>query len=323
MIKGNIEIKDLQTGKVYRQPMRSFVYNFLAGLYYTWVQTAPDPVRKDVDNVTDNCELGAVDALANDNTHGVVIGNGTSLESCDQYALSSKLDLTEEICNVGNVYLDGQIAKLDISRTFTNDTVSNETIYEIGLIDCYGADYFLGIRDIMSSAVEINIGVSKNVKFILSVTDGLTKIFLQYIESAFIGGNVTFKDTGNVSRTTTISDALINAAENIKTYGIVIGTSSTALDIEDYKLGTQLTTDWKHYVTQGYLTERETGTGISKVGFSREFKNDTGSSVVVEEVGIIGLASANNFLLARYLTGGITVASGETLLIRVKLKTEM
>ena len=323
MIKGNIEIKDLKTGEIYRQPMHSFVWNFLAGLYYTWLADAPDPVHKDTSGVTDNCQLGPVNALANNNHYGIVIGDGETAESCDQYALASKLNLTEEICQVGNVSVAAQVASLEVSRTFTNNTGGNKTINEIALIDSYGTDYFMDIRDKLASGVAINNGVSKNAKYTISVTDGLTKNFMLHLESVFKWANVTIKDTVGTDRTGQIVAPRIDAAEDTKDYGIVIGTDDTAIDIEDYQLGTQLTTDWKHFVTAGYLTERDTATGISKIGFSREFRNDTGSSVTVNEIGIVGDFSTRNFLFARYLTGGITVADGETMLIRLDFKTTM
>jgi len=322
MIKGNIEIKDLKTGEIYRQPMHSFVWNFLAVLYYMWLHDAPDPRAKDTTGTLREQDMGCLYAPIANNAYGILIGKGETAESCDQYALASKLNLTEQLCQIGSVAVAAQVASIEISRTFTNDTGGNETITEIGLVDSYDT-YFMLIRDKLASAVAINNGVSKNVKYTISVTDGLTENFLQSLNACFIGGNVSFKDTGGSSRTEQISDLRIDAAEDTKTCGIVIGTDDTAIDIEDYQLGTQLTTDWKHYITQGYLTERDTDTGISKVGFSREFRNDTGSSVTVNEVGIVGFSAPYNVLVARYLTGGITVADGETMLIRLDFKTTM
>ena len=342
MITGNIKIKDLVTGEIYKQPMHSFVNNFLYILSHMLGFTTTFPIKTSGNTMPDPDEAAwsyfRVNASANNNSYGIVIGEGETAESCDQYALTTILDLTEEVCHVDAVALDGQIAKCDIHRVFVNETGGAETINEIAMYfnirnwkvsyPQYQNNYLMGIRDLLDSGVAIADGVSKKVTYTLSVTSGLTKNFMLTLMGYFDSTGKTVVDTDGDNRTSgysTFPCSECNAAEDTKDYGIVIGTDDTAIDIEDYQLGTQLITDWKHYKMRRYLTETDTGTGITRIGFSREFTNDTGSSVTVNEIGLVafGTGSGQRFLFARYLTGGITDASGQTLLIRLKFKTTM
>ena len=341
MITGTITIKDLKTGKERNFPMQSFVSNFLYLLYYLFNYDNTKPIDTDGESHFENdqyYQTSGVSSIEGDNDYGILIGDGQTAESCDQIDLAAKLVLDQTFTEVAEVYIDEQIAILEVIRTFSNTSGSSETINEIGMMlkyryYSYGYlyHYIMLIRDKLSSGEVIADGAVRSIIFTISVTEGLNDNFLKIIRNLFYygAGAVSLKDTDGDDTSIHISTIRgpleIGAAIDEQTYGIQIGTDNTAIDISDYVLGAQLTTDWKYYSTQGLELSRDTGTGISEIKASRLFQNDTGVSVDVKEVGFVikGNGAGERAMIARYLIGTIAVEHDETILIRIIIRTTM
>ena len=124
----------------------------------------------------------------------------------------------------------------------------------------------------------------------------------------------TIQDAGNAGRAasvTTSSTDLVQTTGN-ETYGIRLGMGNTGVVITDYTVANGIfdgtganqlvhTLSKPRYIISGTTTR--------SVYLSRGFANYSGSSITVEECGIFSQNSAGNqFLLARDLTGSISVA---------------
>jgi len=108
-------------------------------------------------------------------------------------------------------------------------------------------------------------------------------------------------------------------------YGIVIGTSNQAVQITDYALISQIThgnstgemEHWGCWINPPIITTSGTQEGYFEV--ERIFKNNSGSSITIEE---IGLYMQGHFCILRDLvgSGGQTVDDGEWLKVKYTIK---
>ena len=107
--------------------------------------------------------------------------------------------------------------------------------------------------------------------------------------------------------------------------GIVIGTSTQAVVISDYKLIAQVTTNWLHESVTKLSSTPDAGKTYSIGGVARNIKNNTGVSVDINEVGLICWSRWGSytvqFLLARDIFGSpITVVQNGVLAIQYNIK---
>lgn len=109
--------------------------------------------------------------------------------------------------------------------------------------------------------------------------------------------------------------------------GIIVGLSSNAVTINDYKLNTRIL----HGLTANQLQYSAVTFGAPVVSGSscyftvtRNFVNGCGSTVTIEEAGLMGAYASSNtisaiswrdyyFLIARDTTGSIAINNGQTL----------
>lgn len=152
------------------------------------------------------------------------------------------------------------------------------------------------------------------------------KNFLYYLATR------TLETTENLDRKGTGTADAISKSVNMSlpattesTHGIIIGTddgSSLSMALDNYDLGTHVTTNWAHS-TMSYVAPYENGGfNVSKV--SRSFTNQTGGSVTIEEVGLVVQFSSYYYLLARDLLGvdAISVDDGEILTVNYLFKSD-
>lgn len=120
--------------------------------------------------------------------------------------------------------------------------------------------------------------------------------FLEFIHAQGVGeGNIPATDTSGAEQIIYAAPVacgimlMIDAAVNVSTHGIVIGTGDTAVTNEDYTLETQLTEG----IGAGNITHGVVVIGTAEVvganvdlEIKRSFTNNTGSTITVKEAGV-------------------------------------
>jgi len=186
-IKGELEIevrdKEGRIKKIHKQPMRSFVRNFLRHLHIAFSST--NKICKDITGA--DCEVPHpksgmayfmnVYTDAGDYELGVVIGSGTTSPSLDDYNLESPYDNSVfDFSSVGFSEVDEPpYTILKISRTFTNISGETKTISEVGLIGMsYSVTHsshrnFLLARDVLSSPITLMDGEAIIIRYCIKI----------------------------------------------------------------------------------------------------------------------------------------------------------
>jgi len=120
-----------------------------------------------------------------------------------------------------------------------------------------------------------------------------------------------------------------DATATTTTHGIWVGTGSTAVDRDDYTLGTKI--DHGNGAGQLYyqacvVTAIAAISGGYEVVISRQFDNNSGSAITINEVGLVVITAdyygATKFMmvLRDLISGGEAVANGGSVVIRYKLQ---
>ena len=111
------------------------------------------------------------------------------------------------------------------------------------------------------------------------------------------------------------------------TYGIQVGTGTTAESISDTALGTQVahgtSAGQLQYGAMTYGAPSTTAT-TTTFRFTRVFTNGSGGTITVQEIGLVGrdtTTTANRFLFARDLTGAVAVTNGQQLTVNYDFTT--
>lgn len=152
------------------------------------------------------------------------------------------------------------------------------------------------------------------------------------------GSVMTLTDTSNTARTGTLAyadhDAAnlfdCNALSGDDTHGILVGTGTTATDIDDYALDTVVAegtgAGQMEYGNHSIVSSTHDGSTYSYAGITRTVANNSGGSVVVAEVGLAcNMDWESNtdryFLLAREVLGTtVTVLDTQTLTATIRIK---
>jgi len=114
----------------------------------------------------------------------------------------------------------------------------------------------------------------------------LLKQFIQNLMYGLSQEVQTVTDIAGTGRAhTTITNLLAsNAGAGITTYGILIGTGTTAVTITDYKLETPVTANIAHAIMVFAVENPDTLTW--RIALSRVLTNNTGASLGIREVAI-------------------------------------
>ncbi len=184
-LKGELEIevrdKEGRIKKIHRQPMRSFVRNFLKHLKAAF-QEADEGGAVDTSMTTVTIIhpfTGAyhfLDVKAGEGSavKGVVIGSGTTPPTNDDYKLESQYDTSVFLHSSTSITItdeEGYVV-LRIIRTFTNVSGSPQTIGEVGLI-CRTSTHevtnalILIARDVLSTPITVNDGESALIRYVI------------------------------------------------------------------------------------------------------------------------------------------------------------
>jgi hypothetical protein len=207
------EVRD-KNGKilsVHRQKSKSLLKNFARILRTMLVPAIPTAAGSSTVSLTDTggasrtlygAWIGSIGAspvyaglypmcvgapLGND-AYGILVGTGASAVSRDDYQLGGKIangsgngQLSYGAMTVEDTDGTPPDTTFRLIRTFTNNTSSSITVYEIGLViaNCYQPPssslspttyYFLIARDVLSAPQSIPAGATLTVRYIFTVT---------------------------------------------------------------------------------------------------------------------------------------------------------
>ena len=176
----------------------------------------------------------------------------------------------------------------------------------------------------------------KDGKIISQVTkkaESYVQQFLQLLYTAMqpIYANgvtpLSVKNTANVAKTPVRDPILFDvlASSGDVTYGIVVGTGSTAVTITDYALGTPIA----HGTGNGQLQyggvtygAPSANTTTSQLTITRNFANNSGGSITVNEIALYCRAYSGGacyFMIIRdVIAGGIIITNGQTLTVNYR-----
>jgi len=123
--------------------------------------------------------------------------------------------------------------------------------------------------------------------------NSLLKGFIQILMAQVYGAAQTIKDTGGADRSVAaaIKNFCLAAALTETTYGIAIGTGTTAVTMTDNKLETQVTTNIVHAAHSFAVENPDASTW--RVAIARVFTNNTGASLGIREVALYAQATAS------------------------------
>ena len=149
--------------------------------------------------------------------------------------------------------------------------------------------------------------------------------FMRIILTQMSGVPQSILDTGGTPRVTTEGGTFkVNAPAANSTYGLVVGTGTTPVTIQDYKLQTQILNgsgagQLAHQIS--VVTAMQNGADYSQFQIQRNFINQSGSSITVKETGLYVIHQTYFYCIVRDLTGDIVVANGKTLAMQYYIKT--
>ena len=125
-----------------------------------------------------------------------------------------------------------------------------------------------------------------------------------FIKALFVyttaSAGFTLFDVGNVARAITAAHNVFNvlAAANTTSSGIIIGSGTNVPTLGDYNLQTQITTNVYHLGVNAFLNSPSNSS--MELMINRTFMNNTGSTLTINEIGLVGLTTSTwNILLAR------------------------
>ncbi len=153
--------------------------------------------------------------------------------------------------------------------------------------------------------------------------------FIELLYTVMLNKTFTITDTTNTGRSVTGPDIDIldtRSLVNNSTFGILVGTGTTAVLVTDHVLETPIVEG----TSSGQLTHgaeiatAPTVTGVtSQFSHARPFTNGSGATITVTEVGLyaVGSAGSNVFLIAReILSSSIAILNGQTLDVTSQLQ---
>ena len=137
--------------------------------------------------------------------------------------------------------------------------------------------------------------------------------FILSLYAAFSATAVTMLSWGNSQLPNTgvnVNPLQVKAAANDTSYGILIGSGTTAPSMSDHALGTQITTNVYHQ-TVGFAVNSPNASTIEMM-IMRSFMNNTGSALTINEVGLVvyNSSTGNLFLIDHTLYTVVVPAGG-------------
>lgn len=135
-----------------------------------------------------------------------------------------------------------------------------------------------------------------------------------------LAGGTRPKDTGGTARGVDHASGNLSAVADagITANGIVVGTGTAAVTVDDYKLQTLIThggaAGQLQYSAMTFGAPAEDGT-TSQFRLTRDFSNASGATITVNEIGLDVIASGYYFMAIRDVITPVDVPNGEILTI--------
>ena len=146
------------------------------------------------------------------------------------------------------------------------------------------------------------------------------KAFIQALAEAFGNMSVSIIDTSNTVCTVSPSSGFVwNASSAAGTIvnGLVVGTGTNAVTIDDYKLQTLIahgSTTGKLQYGASTVSLPSFTTTVGSIILTRVFSNNSSGSITINEIGIYNIMGNNYyFCIARDIPTPIILAIGEQL----------
>ncbi len=122
--------------------------------------------------------------------------------------------------------------------------------------------------------------------------------FLQHIQVILFQANVTMKDTGGTNRSEPTVAPYGQPIAGDATYGIVVGTGTTAVGNTDNKLTTQIAhgsgAAQLNYGAESQVAAQVVGANVDYT-HSRTFQNLSGATITITEIGMYVKDSTNTW----------------------------
>lgn len=120
---------------------------------------------------------GRLDAGSGINTHGPVVGTGSTAQAWGDYNLVAKIahgtgsgQLSHGAVSFNAPVNDGNDRYFEVLRTFTNGSGASITVYELGMIVYNATYYFLICRDVVSGGIEIPNGQALTLTYKVKIS---------------------------------------------------------------------------------------------------------------------------------------------------------
>lgn len=267
--------------------------------------------------------------------YGIVIGDGTSDVTFDDYILDHQIDDPE----VTHSSMNGIFKNLDywydenvgnykshwFTRYFRNLTGVPVTINEIGVAVKSKNDYYLIIRDILPSPITLQDGYTLTVEYILTTSRSFTKNFHSIMFSSMNGGiAVDMVDTSNVVRSESFNGiTTVRSMDNNIDYGLIIGTGNTDISFDDYTVEAPIPCEYASGIVHqsGVALSNKTQDGdIYNLDMRRTFTNLGMFDVYVSEIGLVTKSPSGNYYLLVHSKETGRILSDEVLDIKLRIQ---
>jgi len=343
--------------KDFQFPMRSYVRNFIRHMYARGHFTYAYGLQK-IDGGLITSGLPGGQTIASQNgvcnaginvNGGIVVGTGTGSITEGQYKLDDRIEsgtgtgeLVMGAMTLNTPVLEGGSYRTSMHKTYTNSSGGSITIRETGL---YPAIYtvwdtyaFHIARDIINkdgNNIDVIVLDTQAIKFTYNYYFDVSQSFVKGLSMLYFNAynnaaswSARSTSSGSIALGNQATHHRFDAPAAEDGYGIVVGTSDQAVDIDDWNMvavveeGTgagQL----EHSVissTSGYETSGEANT----FEVTRTFTNSSAGSITIKECGLVtrgGGGSTTRVLIARKLTGNLVTGPAESFTIRLFYST--
>lgn len=236
---------------------------------------------------------------------GISVGTGSNTASILNYNLNYKVNhgtsentLYYALQNWTAPYSSGSTYEFSTERTFYNMASSSITVTEVAMTkdDTYLLTYDTITVSGSAISIAVETGSALKVYNYFSIGSGsfLNKNFLNCFYSALADTTMSVTTSTNQTDTTNFSVGSrwrIMAGNTQDATGIVVGTGSNVLNLDDYNLGGQAmhgTGNNQIYYLTTFINDYPTVQGTSSVShsISRTFVNKSDTPIALSEAGI-------------------------------------
>lgn len=361
-LKNNIklELKDKDNKLIDKKiiPFDSFTAQFIQMLYEAMFgigSSISNYITPTNSSFSSSVLLLGLNATASSGALGIRVGTGTAAVAIDNYLGTlitngtSSGQLSHSAMSIGAAVLDSTVWKITVYRTFTNNSPGNITVNEVLLcvsdsktqtnvafVPTFARDRTWKGGSTINNVIQVGQTLTVTYTFYLDSSYGFVKGFAKLLESAFaIETRTTENVTGSLVNIVgqVKSSHGINAASGVTDYGIVVGTSSSAMNPNSYSLGSQIGHGtgsgqllYSNVTVAESISSRANLIVSNKARYTpqRVFTNLSGAPITVREIGIIiqNDNAARRILTFRKLTGDVVINNTESLTVSQQFYVE-